>query len=570
MKREMALIGMVLGLGGCSHLQKYSESEAAQVAAESADLASIGTQLATDVARLQAAKDELVREMEVRGPVAPVVLVPDIELPQIPSTGVLSTRRFGMSMQDARIGQLLWVVAQEFNMGLSIDPAVLESTKTVNLYLKDITGRQALVHILRSFDVHASVGTDNVLRVTPMEERIFPVDALAVRGALGVNVGGDAMGSGGAEGSSGLRDSVTLTGGLGDDKDDVWSSLAKTLDNLLSEGDAKEGGAAGASASSSAPGAKADEPARFSMDRGSGSLYVRARPSKVRAVAQMLEKGRAYRSRQVQIDAQLLDVVLNNDSQLGINWTSLGNRVMATVGASPATIGQALGTVGQLPNLLGRSVTIPSQLMGTTGGAGGGITLSNKVFSATINALQSYGRVKVLSNPSIRVNNGVPAFMSVGTNFRYVKEITSVAATTSSGSGASGFVPMKTEVKTDAVFSGVVLGLGALVKENGEIELFVRPSQTQVDRESLGLVDVGDGARLTLPIVSTKSLTTMLHMRDGDVVLLGGLIAQDLSNQRSGVPGLAEAPGIGGLFRSNAEFGASRELVMIIRARIIQ
>jgi general secretion pathway protein D len=567
MKCKIALLGVVLGLGGCSHLQEHAESQAAQRAAEADELVGASAQLDADSYRLLNTQDTLIRDMESRAPLMPQALVPEIELPQIPSTGPLSAKRFGMSMQDARIGQLLWVVAQEFNMGLSIDPAVLESTKTVNLYLKDVTGRQALVHILKSFDVYGSVGPDNVLRVSSMEERIFPVDAMAVRGALGVNVGGDALGAGGAEGSSGLRDSVILTGGMGNDKDDVWTSLGKTLETLLTEGDGKTGSTSGGA--SAASGTKGDEAARFSMDRASGSLYVRAKPSKVSAVAQMLEKGRTYRNRQVQIDAQLLDVVLNNDSQLGINWTSLGNRVMATVGATPATIGQALGTVGGLPNLLGRSVTIPSQLMGATGATGGGITLSNKVFSATINALSTYGRVKVLSNPTIRVNNGIPAFMSVGTNYRYVKEITSMASTTAGSGAAGGIVPVTTEVKTDSVFSGVVLGLGALVKENGEIELFVRPSQTQVDRESLSLVDVGDGARLTLPIVSTKSMTTMLHMRDGDVVLLGGLIAQDTSNGRSGLPGLSETPGIGALFRSSAEYGTTRELVMIIRARII-
>ncbi len=568
MKREMALIGMVLGLSGCAHLKETAEARAAQEAAEAVDLTSAGAQLGGDAERLRAAQEALTREMELRAPFVPPPLVSDIELPQIPTTGVLSSKRFGMSMQDARIGQLLWVVAQEFNMGLSIDPAVLESPRTVNLYLKNVTGREALVHILRSFDVHGSVGADNVLRVNALEERIFPVDALAIRGALGVNVGGDALGSGGTEGSSGLRDSVILTGGMGDDKDDVWTSLAKTLDTLLNDEEGKTGSTSAGGAGAAA-GAKSADASRFSMDRGSGSLYVRAKPSKVRAVAQMLEKGRSYRSRQVHIEAQLLDVVLNNDSQLGINWTSLGNRVMATVGANPTTIGQVMGTVGGQPNLLGRSVTIPSQLMGTTASTGGGITLSNRIFSATINALQSYGRVKVLSNPSIRVNNGVPAFMSVGVNYRYVKEITSTPAMTA-GAGAGGFVPMSTEVKTDSVFSGVVLGLGALVKENGEIELFVRPSQTLVDRESLGLVDVGDGARLTLPIVSTKSMTTMLHMRDGDVVLLGGLIAQDSSNTRSGVPGIAETPGLGALFRSSSEFSNTRELVMVIRARIVQ
>ena len=62
----------------------------------------------------------------------------------------------------------------------------------------------------------------------------------------------------------------------------------------------------------------------------------------------------------------------------------------------------------------------------------------------------------------------------------------------------------------------------------------------------------------------------MLSMRDGDVVLLGGLIDQETANGREGLPGLSEMPGLGALFRSSSELGKTRELVMVLRARIIQ
>ncbi|WP_439520946.1 pilus (MSHA type) biogenesis protein MshL [Hydrogenophaga sp.] len=556
MRREIALIGTLLALGGCAHLQEPAEVSAAQKAAEAESLARAGQLLDSDSERLRATQDALARELEIRSMAPVVAAAPENDHPGIPSAGVLVSRKFGMSMQDARIGQLLWILAMEYGMGLSIDPEVLATEKTVNLYLKDVTGRQALVHILQAFDVHGRVGDDNVLRVKALEERIFPVDALAVTGALGVNTGGDALGGGGDAGSNGLRDSVTLTGGMGDGKADAWTQLGKTIEVLLAEEEGKKTSASAA------------EAARYTLDRSSGSLYIKARPSKIRMVERVLQQGRAFRGRQVQIDAQLLDVTLNNNSQLGINWTSLGNRVMSTLGAAPVNIGQTMGTVGATPNLLGRSVTIPSQVMGTTGATGGGITFSNRVFSATINALETYGHVKVLSNPSIRVNNGMPAYMSVGTNFRYVKEITSAAGSTASAPTA--VTPITMEVKTDSVFSGVVLGLGAVVKDGGEIELFVRPSQTQVERDSLTLVELGGGNRLTLPIVSTKSITTMLSMRDGDVVLLGGLIDQEASNGRQGLPGLGDVPGVGALFRSSSQLGGTRELVMVLRARIIQ
>lgn len=390
MKFRIAMMTVALGLGGCAHFDDTAGAQATQEEAASDALTAVTEQLGSDSDRLQAVQEALVREMEQRS-ARPTPVAPDLDYPQLPQAGALVSKKFAISMQDARIGQLLWIVAQEFNLGLSIEPAVLESTKTVNLFLKDVNGRQAIIHILEAFDVHGRVGEDNVLRVSGMEERIFPVDALAVRGALGVNVGGDALGAGAEAGSTGLRDSVVLTGGLGDDKSDTWTTLAKTVETLLAD---EEGGKGTA-------GSKSADAARFSLDRSSGSLYIRAKPSKVRTIAQMLERGRTYRGRQVQIDAQLLDVSLNGDSQLGINWTALGKRVLATVGGAPATIGSAAGFVGEAANLLNRSVTIPSHLMGVTGGTGAGITMSNKVFSATINAIQTYGKVKVLDRKSV-------------------------------------------------------------------------------------------------------------------------------------------------------------------------
>jgi len=230
MKREMILIGLVLGLSGCAHLREPAEVQAAQQAAEAEDLIQMGMQLENDSARLRAVQDGRSQGVESRTPPPPAEAA-EPEHSQIPLTGALSSKKFSMSMQDARIGQLLWVVAVEFNMGLSIDPAVLASDKTVNLFLKDVTGRQALIHVLQAFDVHGGVGEDNVLRVSPMEERIFLVDALSVKAALGLAAGGDAMGAGSA--STGLRDSVTLSGGVGDEKTDVWSALDKTLEALL-------------------------------------------------------------------------------------------------------------------------------------------------------------------------------------------------------------------------------------------------------------------------------------------------------------------------------------------------
>ena len=426
--------------------------------------------------------------------------VPPRDVPVPLVTDPLGTKKISLSMQDARIGQLLWVLAGEFDLSLSIQPSVLAMTQVANLHLQQVTGREALDHILAVFDVDGQLSAGKILTVNQQREKVFYLDALTGKSFIDVSVGGDLFGSGGAKGASNLRDAITLGGEFGE-RVDGFEQLLKTVESVLGE---------------SAPGR---EKARFGLDRMGGTLFVRASPSRVAAVQMLLEKGSEFRQRQVQIEAQLVDVQLSEGSQLGIDWTLLNNRVAARLGAESAS---ASGIAGMLGNLrLGdRTLTIPAQQIGAA--AGGGVLIAGRNFTAALNALRSFGSVKVLSNPTIRVRNGVPAVLTVGSSTRYVQSVKSNVNTSGSGSLTSN------EVVTDSVFSGVVVGVSAVVKSDGSVELFIRPSQSEVQDKSLALIEVGSGAKLTLPVINTKSITTTLNMLNGETVIIGGLISQQV------------------------------------------
>jgi len=97
----------------------------------------------------------------------------------------------------------------------------------------------------------------------------------------------------------------------------------------------------------------------------------------------------------------------------------------------------------------------------------------------------------------------------------------------------------------------------------------VHPMQTEVDEASLALVTVGNGNSVTLPRISFKGMTTTLNLRDGNTVLIGGLIDQQDQNTDNGVPGLSDVPGLGKLFGAEARTHKSRELVMVLRVTVI-
>lgn len=449
----------------------------------------------------------------------------------------LSQKVVSISIQDARVGMLLWILSTEFGISLAIDPAVLELPQVANLHLQKITGRQALNHILATFDVVGKLGADNVLTVKLSEERLFDVETLIGKTSLELSAGGDVFGAGSKEGKN-LKDSLNLAGDYGD-KSDSLDNLMKSIDTILSE----------------SPGT-GKEKARYTLDKNGGVLYVLARPSRIRSIEKLIEQGKRFRGRQVQIDAQLIDVQLNDSAQLGIDWALLSSRLIGRLGSGAASIA-GLTTTGA--SLNGRSVTIPNQSVGSANEVGGGIGFSSNSFSATVNALRSFGSVKILSNPTIRVRNGTPAYLSVGNNVRYVQKLTS------NTSNAAGTSTTSIDVQTDSLFSGVVVGVSALVKADGFVELFVRPSQTQVQDKSLALVDVGSGNRVTLPVVNTKSITTTLNIRDGDTVVIGGLIDQQMGNADQGIPGMGNWP----VFGSTSKTQMTRELVVVLRVRVL-
>lgn len=456
-------------------------------------------------------------------------------------------KTISIDVRGASIGPLLALIASELGVSMSIDPYVLELPQRANLHLHKVSGKQALMHILHLFDVGATMDGDGVVVVSLTTQRLFETDIMQGRSQLQAGAGGDLMGGGAKEASSGLKDVATLSTEFGD-KADGFEGLQQSLEALM-----------GKAANPGDPGAN-----HFSVDKANGLMLVTARPSVMALVEKLLRRSRSFRERSIQVDAQLLDVAVNDGKSLGLDWNLLHRNLLGRLGTDGASVSglSGAGTLDSPPSLSSRQITLPAQAVGGVGSAGG-LLLGNDSFSVAINALRSMGHVRVLSNPTLRLRNGVPAYLNVGTNIRYVRKIT-VQSNLTSAAGTSS-----TDVETDAIFSGISIGVSALAKENGHIELFVKPSQNRVNTQSLSLTDVGGGNKVSLPVVETKSVATTLNLRSGETVLIGGLIDQQLGFNDSGIPGLSDSPAIGALFGNYSKTHAAREMVIVLRARVL-
>jgi len=593
--KSAALLSAALVLGGCAN--EPPRSAASLPAPDTVTSDRMRENAVLEAQRLLEHQQKLLTELNKAAP-APVIA------PVEPVFDPLEGKLINVAMSKASIGQILSAFADAGQLNLIVDPNVLRGGQLADMYLRQVTLREGFNEVMRTFDV-AGEFKGNTLRVSLTEEKFFSLNFLNSKSSIQMGSGGNAFGStnsgggsssgsGGSSGTSGTgaqQGSLTFSGS-GGSSTDPYTDLAAALKSVLGESRrngsgqqeahaGQERGAVAVTPSSSvwaggvpvgrtpapapAPLATMEDDSGFTLDKATGTLYVKARPSKMRAVEKMLAMMHKVLDKQVYIEAQLIDVQLSDNFEFGVDWMILRSRLGAGFGSSPLQLG---GSSALLPNngsgYPARAISIPSALLGSNTGPALGMTYQGSNYGVVINALRSFGNLKVLSNPNVQVRNGTPALLSVGTSSRYVSQSSSTQ--TVPGGGAS---TTSSSVQTDTVFSGVMVGVLPMVRDDGRIEILLNPMQSDVDPASLQLVQTGGGNLISLPKVSYKGLTTTLNVGNGDVAVVGGLIDQRTSSNDRGVPGVSDIPVFGKLFDNENKVHGSRELVIVLRARVL-
>ena len=548
-------------LAGCANmLPRNSTKNLSKV--DQTTLPRAAEQIAAESAMLSATQDKLMAQIERVREARPLPAVQPVYDP-------LENEIVSLHMFDANVGNLLWAMSDQLKMNLVMDPKVQAIEQRATLNLTNVTASEVFEHILNAFDLHGEV-KGKTLYVSLMDEKVFDLDFLNTRMNVDISSGGNVFGqgqgggggsssgggsSGGGGGSSALRSDFSLSGGMAE-QSGVYEQLDKSLKSILGEqGQTKAKNER----------KDTDKPETiYALNPTTGTLFVRARPSEMQSIEKMINRYRSVIGRQVQIDAQLIDVQLNDGFEFGVDWNVLRDKLTGVIGDAAIALGSAAGTLPGLGGLPARSVTIPAQTIGNNTGRAIGVGYATDSFSVAVNMLRGFGNVKVLSNPTIRARNGSPAMLSVGTNIRYISN----TRTTLSNPGG-GATTTSSNAETDALFSGIVVGVVPFIREDGTVELLVNPMQSDVVQSSLQLVDAGGGSRVTLPVINFKGMTTTLNIKDGDTVMIGGLIDQQVGTTHNGVPGLSDIPLFGKLFDKTADTHRSRELVMVIRVKVL-
>ncbi|VFR43754.1 General secretion pathway protein D [plant metagenome] len=276
-----------------------------------------------------------------------------------------------------------------------------------------------------------------------------------------------------------------------------------------------------------------DSQVRITAQRGSNQLLVRSRPTQwqeIHAAIRQLDTPPL----QVQIETRILEVSLEDGLDLGVQW------YLGRLSGNSSTEG--------IQNVPGSQAAM--------GGGGAARRASDSLFysfvssnlQVALHALESSGNTRVLSAPSLVVLNNQQAQIQVGDNIPINQtsiNLDNTSVTTSS---------------VQYVQTGVILDVVPRINPGGLVYLDI---QQQVSDASNAVDSNGN------PSISTRSVSTQVAVQSGQTVLLGGLIKQNESDSRSGVPWLGRIPGFGWLFSNSQRSKARTELIVLITPKLV-
>ncbi len=301
------------------------------------------------------------------------------------------------------------------------------------------------------------------------------------------------------------------------------------------------------------------------VNRESGVIVVRAMPNELREVADYLEKITENVSREVILEARIVEVELDDANQAGINWaavlTSGRSQYLFGVTAPPGGFAQNPLTPTGNPLTIGPGNVISSLPSSTLGGA---FTVAANFanFNTFIELLATQGHTRVLSSPRVATLSNQKAIIKAGTDEFFV---TGVQSNTVTGTATS----TSNNVLLTPFFSGVALDVTPEVGADGRVILHVHPTVSEVVDQTKTLQVQGQVDVLPLAQSQIRESDSIVEARSGQLIIIGGLMRETVTKQRYKMPLLGDIPGLGRLFRSEQNQRQRAELVILLRPTVV-
>lgn len=294
--------------------------------------------------------------------------------------------------------------------------------------------------------------------------------------------------------------------------------------------------------------------ARYSINRQAGIVSVFASERQQKQVAKYLDMLKKAVSSQVLIEAKVLEVSLTDEFSAGIDWNAaIGSRITTGVDTVGEVIAPALQPVSD-PNLTFLAA------------------YSSGDFNATVQALQRFGTVHALASPRLTVLNNQSAVLNVARNQVYFElEVDT--------SNTDNITTVDVDSNIRNVPEGVLINVQPSIDlDNETVAMSVRPTVTRIvdyvndPGVAFAVADAALDEPIVsrVPVVNVQEFDSVIQMNNGEPIIMGGLIQDRSQSVQNAVPVLGEIPLVGGLFRNQTDNIQKTELVVLMKATIIE
>ncbi|MFC0350233.1 type II secretion system protein GspD [Undibacterium danionis] len=485
---------------------------------------------------------------------------------------------YSVAVYKVPVQSLLFALARDAKVNVDIHSGI-EGEITLNAL--DQTLPQILSRIAKQVDMRFELNGNNlvVLPDTPFL-RNYKIDYVNVSRDTNstVSIATQISTASGDSGSSGSGNNNSTTTVSNTSNNRFWTTLVENIKDTLRETDKQlpDNNAANSTTQAATPtatggtpnNATPNTPARQPVYREAASVIanpetgliaVRATGRQHEKIQEFLDMVMSSAKRQVLIEATVIEVQLNDQYQQGINWSSL--RTSPNEGPS-VSFGQANGTA------------LPS---GINPGLSQGILNFNFLkpltgvgnIAATIQLLESFGKVKVLSSPKISVLNNQTALLKVVDNRVYF----TITATTQQGSVNTPAITTYTST-LNTVPVGFVMSVTPQIADSEEVTINVRPSISRI----IGFVQDPNPALSNavvpvvsnVPVIQTREMESVLKVSSGQIAVMGGLMQDSVNNLKDEVPGASKIPFFGNALAYRNETATKSELVIFMRPIVVK
>jgi len=421
------------------------------------------------------------------------------------------TKLYSLVFENAPLASVVSAITEDTDLNLSIE-AEIDLTRPVTVKLKQVTFEEALEMVVVKGAGYAWEIEGGNLYIKKFLEKIYHLDYLDLVGETSIEIGGDMLASGVED--SGVAGKYQILGTRDKKNTDVWEGVQNAMESLKSPDGI------------------------LRIDRNAGIIYIADIPRNIDSMIYFLDSLSEALHRQVFIEARIMEVLLSDKNTLGIDWTSLDVVFTSDWGIWPDSFGVTFNNDGSF-------------------------TLANQSsLSGMIDFLRTQGDVTVLSNPNLSLMNGQSAMMTVGFQFPY-SDIDGVDR-----DAESNLITYGVTIKRAVL--GLQLGITVQISKDGVVALHIVPTITRIQRTEDLVIPTSDETSSTIsnPVIDLQEISTMVRVRDGQSVVLGGLISKIKQLDHESLPLLGDIPFLGNLFKHMEETTENRELVIVITPHI--